>query len=111
VYRGIPPFRHLLQQRAVDIAMIDLDIGMSGFLKVAHAAETFDIPVVNHLATEIMAHGIAAVPNGLTVEFYPWAQELFLDPPRLEGGELVLSQRPGYGLELDEGAMARLALE
>ena len=111
VYRSIVPFRHLLANRSVDIAMIDLDIGMSGFLKVAHAAEAFDIPVVNHLATEIMAHGIAAVPNGLTVEFYPWAQELFLDPPHLVEGELVLSHAPGYGLELDEGAMQRLELK
>jgi L-alanine-DL-glutamate epimerase-like enolase superfamily enzyme len=111
VYRGIPPFRHLLAQRAVDIAMVDLDIGMTGFLKVAHAAEAFNVPVVNHLATEVMAHGIAAVPNGLTVEYYPWAVPLFKQPLRLEDGELVLPDRPGFGLELDEDALARFALE
>lgn len=111
VYRGIAQFRHLLENKAVDIAMVDLDVGMTGFLKVAHAAETFATPVVNHLATEIMAHGIAAVPNGLTVEYYPWALPLFKDPPALEEGLLVLPDRPGFGLELDEAALTRFAIE
>jgi L-alanine-DL-glutamate epimerase-like enolase superfamily enzyme len=111
VYRSIGPFRHLLERRSVDIAMIDLDVGLTGFLKVAHLAEAYEVPVVTHLATEILAHGVAAVPNGLTVEYYPWAVPMLQEPLRLEEGELVLPQRPGLGLELDEAAVAKHRLE
>jgi L-alanine-DL-glutamate epimerase-like enolase superfamily enzyme len=110
VYRSIPQFRHLLVNRSVDIAMIDLDLGMTGFLKVAHMAESFSTPVVPHLATEIMAHGIGGVANGLTVEYYPWAVPLWRKPLELDkDGMLVLPDEPGFGLELDESAVAKYA--
>ncbi len=57
--------------------MVDQDLGLSGALKVAHLAEIYGLKIVPHLATEILAHLIAAVPNGLTVEYYPWAMPLF----------------------------------
>lgn len=103
-------FQRLIEQRAFDIVMADLDIGVTGFLKVAHMAELCGLPVVNHLATEVMAHCIAAVPNGLTVEYYPWAEWLFTEVPPVENGELVLSDRPGLGLEFDEAALKKYAL-
>jgi L-alanine-DL-glutamate epimerase-like enolase superfamily enzyme len=111
VYRDIPHFRHLLVNRCVDVAMIDLDLGMSGFLKVAHMAEAFATPVVPHLATEIMAQGIAGVANGLTVEYYPWAVPLWKEPLRLdEDGMLVMPSKPGFGIELDEAALAKYSI-
>jgi L-alanine-DL-glutamate epimerase-like enolase superfamily enzyme len=111
VYQNLPPFRRLVEERAADLAMIDLDVGLTGFLKVAHLAEAYGLPVVNHLASEILAHGIAAVPNGLIVGFYPWAQPLFTTPARIEDGHLCLPHTPGLGLELDEDAMQRFALD
>jgi L-alanine-DL-glutamate epimerase-like enolase superfamily enzyme len=110
-YRSLSPFRYLLENRSVDIAMIDLDLGLTGFMKVAHMAEAFGMPVVPHLATEVLAHAVAAVPNGLTVEYYPWAEPLWCDPLHLDAdGRLVLPEKPGLGLELDEAALARLAV-
>lgn len=111
VYQNIQQFRRLLEENAADHVMIDLDLGLTGFLKVAHLAEAYGLPVVNHLASEILAHGIAAVPNGLIVGFYPWAQPLLTVPARIEDGDLVLPDTPGLGLELDEEAMKRFALE
>jgi L-alanine-DL-glutamate epimerase-like enolase superfamily enzyme len=110
-YYTIASFRPLVENRCVDIVMVDQDIGLSGALKVAHLAEIYGLKVVPHLATEILAHLIAAVPNGLTVEYYPWAVPLFEEVPPVEKGELVLSDRPGLGLELDEGALRRYAYE
>ena len=75
--------------------MVDQDLGLSGALKVAHLAEIHGLKVVPHLATEILAHLIAARPNGLTVEYYPWAVPLFVEVPPVDHGELVLSDRPG----------------
>jgi L-alanine-DL-glutamate epimerase-like enolase superfamily enzyme len=110
-YYTMASFRPLVENRCVDIVMVDQDLGLSGALKVAHLAEIYGLKVVPHLATEILAHLIAAVPNGLTVEYYPWAVPLFVEVPRVELGELVLSDRPGLGLELDEEALRRYAYE
>ena len=73
-------------------------------------AEAYGLPVVNHLASEILAHGIAAVPNGYIVGFYPWAQPLFVRKAQIEDGELVMPDVPGLGLELDEDALKRFAI-
>ena len=110
VYQHVPQFQQLMASRAADVVMVDLDLGLSGFVRVAHLADAHGLPVVNHLASEILAHGIAAVPNGLIVGFYPWAQPLFTTPARIEDGFLCLPETPGLGLELDEDALQRFAL-
>jgi L-talarate/galactarate dehydratase len=110
VLQNVAAFKALFEQRASDFAMIDLDLGLTGFLKVAHLAEVFGVPVINHLASEILAHGIAAVPNGLIVGFYPWAQPLFMTPARIEDGYLCMPETSGLGLDLNEDALRKFAL-
>ena len=104
---GLAPFRYMFERRSVDIAMIDLlrAGGITGWMKVAHLAEAFNLPVVSHLAPEIMAHCMAAIPNGMTVEHMPWSLPLFKDPLQVEDGEIVLKEIPGLGLEFDERAL------
>jgi L-alanine-DL-glutamate epimerase-like enolase superfamily enzyme len=110
VHQTIPQFRRLVEEGAADQVMIDQDLGLSGFMRVAHLADAFGLPVVNHLASEILAHGMAAAPNGLIVGFYPWAQPLLQAPARIEKGEIRLPETPGLGLELDEDAMRTFAI-
>jgi L-alanine-DL-glutamate epimerase-like enolase superfamily enzyme len=110
---GLAPHRLAVENRSVDIVMVDLMRagGITGWMKAAHLAEAFNLPVVTHLATEVLAHALAAVPNGLTSEYMPWTLGMFKEStlPQLEKGELVLSDRPGLGLEFDEEALARYA--
>jgi L-alanine-DL-glutamate epimerase-like enolase superfamily enzyme len=108
-YFDIASFRPLVEGRCVDIVMVDQDLGLSGALKVAHLAEIYGLKIVPHLATEILAHLIAGVPNGLTVEYYPWAIPLFQEVPPVHNGDLVMSDRPGLGLDLDESALRHYA--
>src|SRR5438552_1819748 len=70
---GIVPFRHMLEARSVDIVMIDQvrSGGITPWLKIAGMAEAFNLPVVSHGVPEIHVHLVAAVPNGLTVEYMP----------------------------------------
>jgi L-alanine-DL-glutamate epimerase-like enolase superfamily enzyme len=98
-------FRRLLTDRCADNIMIDQDLGLTGFMHVAHMAHIHDTPVINHLAPEVLSHGIAAVPNGLIVGLVPWGQPLFTEPLKIENGELVMSQLPGLGLCLDEDVL------
>ena len=51
-------------------------------------------------------HLIAAVPNGLTVEYMPWMLKLYEETPVIEKGQLVLPTKPGLGLKFDEKVVA-----
>jgi L-alanine-DL-glutamate epimerase-like enolase superfamily enzyme len=106
---GIVPFRHLLEARSIDIAMIDLLRvgGITQWMKVAGMAEAFNLPVVSHLVPEIHVHLVAAIPNGLTVEYMPWSLRLFEETPALERGELVVPKKPGLGLTFDQAVIKR----
>jgi len=103
VYGGVP-FRHLIEARAIDIVMVDVlrSGGISGWLKIAHMAEAFNLPVVSHLAPELQVHTVAAVPNGLTVEYMPWSTGLYEEVPKMDRGELVVPTKPGLGLVFDQ---------
>jgi L-alanine-DL-glutamate epimerase-like enolase superfamily enzyme len=106
---GIVPFRHLLEARSIDIVMIDLLRvgGITQWMKVAGMAEAFNVPVVSHLVPEIHVHLVAAIPNGLTVEYMPWSLRLFEETPALERGQLVVPKKPGLGLAFDQAAIKR----
>src|SRR2546426_381461 len=106
---GIVPFRHLLEARSIDIVMIDLLRvgGITQWMKVAGMAEAFNLPVVSHLVPEIHVHLVAAIPNGLTVEYMPWTLRLYEETPPIEAGQLVVPKKPGLGLAFDQAAMKR----
>ena len=109
---GIAPFRHLLEHRSIDIVMIDLLRvgGITQWMKVAGMAEAFNLPVVSHLVPEIHVHLVAAIPNGLTVEYMPWTLNLYEQTPPIEGGQLVVPKKPGLGLAFDQAAMKRFQI-
>jgi L-alanine-DL-glutamate epimerase-like enolase superfamily enzyme len=106
---GVTPFRHMIEARSVDIPMIDIARvgGVTPWMKVAAMAEAFNLPVVSHVMPEVHVHLVAACPNGLTVEYMPWTLALYEETPALEGGEMVLTDKPGLGLKFDEKAIAR----
>jgi L-alanine-DL-glutamate epimerase-like enolase superfamily enzyme len=70
-------------------------------------AEAFNLPVVSHLIPEFHIHLIAAIPNGLTVEYMPWTLELFTETPALADGQILVPRKSGFGLEFDPAAMKR----
>jgi L-alanine-DL-glutamate epimerase-like enolase superfamily enzyme len=106
---GLVPFRHMLEARSVDIVMVDVlrAGGISQWVKIAGMAEAFNLPIVNHLAPEISVHLVAAVPNGLTVEYMPWSSRLWKEVPQPVNGELTVPDKPGLGLEFDNDALNR----
>jgi L-alanine-DL-glutamate epimerase-like enolase superfamily enzyme len=109
---GKVPFRHMLEARSVDIVMIDVlrAGGITQWLKIAAMAEAFNLPVVNHLYPEVSVHLVAAVPNGLTVEYMPWSSRLFEEVPVAVNGELTVPDKPGLGLAFDEAAFRRYGM-
>src|SRR3989442_1108157 len=109
VAASVEPVRHMLQARSIDIVMIDLLRvgGITQWMKVAGMAEAFNLPVVSHLVPELHVHLIAAIPNGLTVEYMPWTVRLYEETPTLENGHLVVPTKPGLGLAFDQAALKR----
>jgi L-alanine-DL-glutamate epimerase-like enolase superfamily enzyme len=109
---GITPFRHMLEARSVNIVMIDLLRvgGIANWMKVAGMAEAFNVPVVSHLFPEIHVHLVAAIPNGLTIEYMPWSFRLFEEVPVPVSGELIVPSKPGLGLAFDRDAINRYAV-
>jgi L-talarate/galactarate dehydratase len=108
---GVVPFRHMIEARSVDYVMIDLIRvgGITQWMKVAGMAEAFNLPVVSHVIPELHAHLVAAVPNGLTVEYMGWMLKLFEGVAAFADGELALPNRPGLGLAFNEETVRKFA--
>jgi L-alanine-DL-glutamate epimerase-like enolase superfamily enzyme len=106
---GLVPFRHMLEQRSLDIVMIDVlrAGGITQWLKIAGMAEAFNVPVVSHLLPELHVHLITAIPNGLTVEYMPWSLALWEETPSVEDGQIVVPDRPGHGLQVSAETIRR----
>jgi L-alanine-DL-glutamate epimerase-like enolase superfamily enzyme len=109
---GPVPFRHMLEARSVDIVMIDLVRagGITQWLKIAGMAAAFNLPVVSHVLPEIHVHLVAAIPNGLTVEYMPWSAQLFEEVPLPEKGELAVPNKPGLGLKFNQDTIKRFGV-
>jgi L-alanine-DL-glutamate epimerase-like enolase superfamily enzyme len=105
-------FRHLLESRAAAVVIVDLLVGgLTPWLKIAALCESFGKPIASHLAPEVLSHVIAAVPNGHIVEYLPWTTAIWREPPVIESGEMVLTDKHGLGLELDMSAVKKLTVE
>jgi L-alanine-DL-glutamate epimerase-like enolase superfamily enzyme len=59
---------------------------------------------------EFHAHLMAAIPNGLTVEYMPWMLKLFEETPTVDKSDMVLSEKPGFGLAFAADAVKRFAV-
>lgn len=81
--------------------------GVTGWMRVARAAAIAGIPMSSHLSPEFSVHALAATPTRHWLEFMDWAQDLITDPVVPRGGFAVPPERPGAGIEWNEGEIAR----
>lgn len=112
--RGYRPF---LAARAADVAIVDPI--WNGWLEARRIADLADVHEVNiathnyygYLSDLISLHLAAAVPNLHVMETdpegVPWKAEFYTHLLEVAGGRMVLPERPGWGTEIDEAAVAR----
>ena len=110
-------FAPFFSKRSVDVPLIDVSWnGLLESIKIAHIADVFDLNISPHnftgyLATQISAHFAAITPNLEIMEFdvdeVPWLGEFFTEPLRIENGKLILSEKPGWGMDIDEKAVLK----
>jgi galactonate dehydratase len=114
-----PEFRTALEKQAADIINPDI-CNVGGLLELreiaamAEAATVAVAPHGNNSTTVGLAASLqvaACIPNFLIME-YPvsWeatADQIAVNPLKVENGAIALPTAPGIGIELDEAALAR----
>jgi L-alanine-DL-glutamate epimerase-like enolase superfamily enzyme len=104
-------FRQMLELKSADVLMPDLQRvgGVTEFLRVAHMADAFDVPVSSHLFSEMSLQVLAGLANASYLEHMPWFAPLYRETLEIRGGEAIVPERPGWGFSLDPAAIQRYA--
>jgi L-alanine-DL-glutamate epimerase-like enolase superfamily enzyme len=107
--------RHFASYIARDAAsIIQVDAGRIGgitpWLKVAHMAECFDLPICPHFLMELHVSLVCAVPNGRYVEYIPQLDEITHTGLTIREGRAVAPDAPGIGIDWDEDALRERAI-
>lgn len=80
--------------------------GVTSFMKIAHLAEAFGLPVTSHGAHDVTVQCLAAAPNRSYLEAHGFGLERYIaEPLRIEDGFAVAPERPGHGVEFDWAAL------
>ncbi len=95
-------------------SVIQVDVGRIGgitpWLKVAHMAECFDLPVCPHFLMELHVSLVCAVQNGRYVEYIPQLDEITETGLKIEGGMAYAPETPGLGIAWDNDALKARAI-
>jgi L-alanine-DL-glutamate epimerase-like enolase superfamily enzyme len=75
--------------------------GITEWLKIAHMADCHNIQVSPHFVMELHLPLVAAIPNGLFVEYIPSLDPVLTEPLKLEDGYFRVGDAPGLGVNLD----------
>lgn len=90
--------------------------GFTEALRVSHLAEQHGVRIAPHLVPEVHAHLVSAFPRlGFGVESHgnadrdPLWFELFTERAQVREGRVHLSERPGFGFDIDWKTVAKYA--
>ncbi|MDX2205973.1 MAG: enolase C-terminal domain-like protein [Hyphomicrobiaceae bacterium] len=102
-----------IEMGACDYVMPDLLRigGVTGWMRLARAAEQRAIPFSSHLSPDFSAHVLAATPTRHWLEFMDWGQDLLADPLVPVAGFTTPREAPGTGIAWNEAAIARCLVE
>ncbi len=116
-------FRELLEKRAVDIIMPDIQKcgGLLEARKIADMAHTYYVPIAPHcqaspVGTMASCHVLAAIPNALVLEWH-WGhpaarmqqwKDYVMEGDIMQKGYITVSDRPGIGVEMNDAAVRKM---
>jgi L-alanine-DL-glutamate epimerase-like enolase superfamily enzyme len=113
---GLREFLPYFRGQSMDVAIIDaVWNGVWLALKIDNAAEAYEVNIAphnfyGHLASFMNLHFAAAAPNlrimEIDVDRLAWDSELFTHAPHFVEGHLEVPDRPGWGTEPREEALA-----
>jgi len=116
--RGVAGFYPYIRAQTVDIVMPDVKMcgGLFELKKIAALAEAAGLLVSPHgpaspVGNLAAAQVAATIPNFNILEFsfgeVPWRAELLAPVEALANGTLLLSDRPGFGHDLNDRVLAK----
>lgn len=84
--------------------------GITTFMKVAHLAEAYNLPVTSHGAHDVSVHLLAACPNRSFLEIHGFGLDRYMASPLvLRDGNAIAPDRPGHGIQFDWDGLGRHA--
>ena len=112
---GRREFKPFLDLYATDVAIVDVVWnGLLESTKIAAMADVHEINVAphnfyGHLCSAISATFSAVVPNfrvmEIDIDSAPWRDEFYTSVPTIEDGMFILSDAPGWGIDVNEKAV------
>src|SRR5207245_2643394 len=98
---------------AADYVMPDLGRigGVTGWLRAAALADAAGLEMSSHLHPEVSAQLLAVTPSAHFLEYVDWAVPILARPLEIADGQALPAEAPGAGLDWNEEAVARFALD
>ena len=85
--------------------------GITVFMKIAHLAESFNLPVTSHGVHDLTVHLLAALPNRSYLEIHGFGLDRYIrEPVQLCDGNAIAPDRPGHGVEFNLEKLAELSV-
>jgi D-arabinonate dehydratase len=99
-------FAELLERKAAGILQPDATVvgGVGEWLRVAHMAAAFDIPIAPHYNWDIHTQLVASIPNGIFIEYFVRGSDVKVFDAVLENpicplnGYITPRSEPGFGM-------------
>lgn len=110
--------KEILDKHAAAVLQTDAAVcgGITEFRRIAATASSYGVTIAPHWFHDLHVHLVAAIPNGLFVEYFP--DDKVLNFRRLinrqmevHGGKLILPSLPGLGFEFEEEIVAQFSLD
>jgi L-alanine-DL-glutamate epimerase-like enolase superfamily enzyme len=82
--------------------------GITVFMKVAHLAEAYNLPVTSHGAHDLTVHLLAALPNRSYLEVHGFGLDRYIERPiAISDGVARAPDTPGHGVAFDWKALEK----
>ena len=107
-FHTVYEFQQMIAHGAISFPEPDVATlgGVTPWLKVAHLAETYNLPITTHGVHDLQVHLLAAIPNSSYLEAHGFGLDRFIRHPlRIEDGAAIAPQRAGHGVEFDWEAL------
>jgi L-alanine-DL-glutamate epimerase-like enolase superfamily enzyme len=80
--------------------------GVTVFMKVAHLAEAYNLPLTSHGVHDLTVHLLAAAPNRSYLEVHGFGLDRYIaEPLVIREGNAIASECPGHGVDFDWAAL------
>ncbi|MEP1205978.1 MAG: mandelate racemase/muconate lactonizing enzyme family protein [Rhizobiaceae bacterium] len=100
---SISQFKDYLTSGGASIVQVDVARigGITPWMKVAHMAEAFGVPVCPHFLMELHVSLVCAIPNAPWLEYIPQLDSITRSGLKIENGQAWPSAQPGLGIDWD----------